>query len=201
MHRKLALDIDSILQRISVGDAQAFAMIVDRYQGPLFGYLGRLGLAQVLAEELAQETFLRAWRGLGSYRPERAAFSTWLFTIARNLAIDELKSLAQRPEIAGCDPLPDPASDDAQPLELLQAAQEQRRLRSALRQLPMADRSALALVYNHELDLAQVARIEDCTPGAIKVRLHRARQRLRELMEQEYIEHAAHTEHDRGANR
>jgi RNA polymerase sigma-70 factor, ECF subfamily len=186
-----ASDIQSILQRIAAGEVAAYATIVNRFQGPLFGYLGRMGLRQALAEELAQETFLRAWRSLNAYRADKAAFSTWLFAIARNLAIDELNRSAQRFEISGCDEsLLDPASDSPQPPELVQAAQQSRQLQAALRQLPMADRSALALVYSHELDLAQVARIEGCTSGAIKVRLHRARARLRELME-----------HTDGANR
>ncbi len=178
------LNIELLLQRIAAGDVEAFAAVVGRYQRPLFGFLGRLGLSQAQAEELAQDTFLRAWRALGSFQPQKAAFSTWLFAIARNLAIDELNRLSRQSEVDFAHAEPELACESPQPLATMIAAENQRALQAALRQLPMTDRSALALVYSHELDLVQVARIEGCSPGAIKVRLHRARLKLRELLEQ-----------------
>ena len=178
-----AFDIEQILRRIAAGDRQAFAGIVERFQRPLFGFLGRLGMHQAQADELAQETFLRAWRGLGTYQPGKAAFSTWLFAIARHLALDELTRQARRPDLATGDPLPEVASDDPQPPALLARAQEHRRVHAALGRLPLADRSALALFHIEGLGLAEVARIENCTEGALKVRLHRARLRLRALLE------------------
>ena len=63
MEREHAFDIEQILSRIAAGDRQAFAGIVERFQRPLYGFLGRMGLGQSQADELAQETFLRAWRG------------------------------------------------------------------------------------------------------------------------------------------
>ena len=81
----LPVDIPHVIKRVRDGDRSAFAELVAHYQRPLFGYLGRMGQSQAAAEDLAQETFLRAWTSLGSYDPARAAFSTWLFTIARNL--------------------------------------------------------------------------------------------------------------------
>ena len=178
------LDIDALLQRIAAGDVDAYSAIVRRYQHSLFGFLGRLGLSQGSAQELAQETFLRAWRGLGSFEPRRAAFSTWLFAIARNLAINELNRPDRLHEAELGEQTGEPLSESLQPLDRMIAAEELHALRGALRQLPMADRSALALVYSNELELAQVARIEGCSVGAIKVRLHRARLKLREILEQ-----------------
>src|SRR5450631_3877590 len=84
------MEITEILRKIHAGDRQAFAEVVKSYQRLLFGFLGRMGLSQAQAEDLAQETFVRAWQSLGSYRPELGKFSTWLFTIARNLALTEL---------------------------------------------------------------------------------------------------------------
>lgn len=78
--------------------------------------------------------------------------------------------------------LPDAASDQAGPAQQLQHAQVQQRLQHALRQLPMPERSALALVYVHGLSLVDVARIEGDSLGAIKTRLHRAKQKLRSLL-------------------
>lgn len=140
-----------------------------------------MGCQQAQAEDLAQETFLRAWTQLPRYQPDRAQFNTWLFTIARNLACNALGSAAQRYE-TGDDALPDVASPQPGPEHALNQLQQNARLQAALRQLPLAERSALALVYVQELALADVARIEGDSLAAIKTRLHRAKQRLRALL-------------------
>ena len=177
------MDIKTVLKHIASGDRSAFSWLVARFQKPLFGYLGRMGLSQGTAEDIAQETFLRAWNRLGDYDATRAEFSTWLFTIARNLALNELSRASVKHEVATGDVLPEFACGNAQPSEVLDQAQQKQRIHAALRALPLMDRSALALAYFQELDLAAIARIEGCSTGAIKVRLHRAKQRLRQLLE------------------
>ena len=172
----------AVLQRIRRGEPQAFAELVARYQRPLFGFLGRMGLSQAHAEDLAQETFLRAWSHLSDFSPERAQFSTWLFTIAHNLACNFLQSAAQRREVFGQGP-EEPACAQPGPEQHLARGQDQARLQAALRQLPMAERSVLALVYVQELALADVARIEGDSLSAVKTRVHRAKQRLRSLLQ------------------
>lgn len=160
-----------------------FAELVTRYQGPLFGFLGRMGFGQAQAEDLAQETFLRAWQHLAQYDAQRAQFSTWLFAIARNLAINERGRAAGRNETwEGQAPI-DMPSDQPEPLELMEGAERRQQLHCALIQLPVADRCVLALAYISELDIASIARIENCTAGAVKTRLHRARKRLSEILE------------------
>lgn len=99
------MDIQVILRRIRQGDHPAFALLIRHFQQPLFGYLGRMGLTQSVAEEIAQETFLRVWQRLNDYNPARAEFSTWLFTIARNLALHELERVANKHEVVGGDDL------------------------------------------------------------------------------------------------
>ncbi|MEQ1619760.1 MAG: sigma-70 family RNA polymerase sigma factor [Methylococcales bacterium] len=168
------------------GDRSAFAGVVQQFQQPLFGYLGRMGLTQSVSEEIAQETFLRAWTKLNDYDPARAEFSTWLFTIARNLALHELDRASNKREVTSDEALPEFASQDKQPAEVFSQHQQRKRLFNALHNLPVADRSALALAYFQELDLAAIARVEGCSVGAIKVRLHRAKQRLRQLLEEHY---------------
>ena len=178
------LSVPAILQRIANGEQRAFAELVAMYQRPLFGFLGRMGMGQAQAEDIAQETFLRAWTHLPSFDPAQAQFGTWLFTIARNLACNALQSAAHQREVSGTEmELPEVACPQPGPLQVLQLAQQQARLQAALRQLPMPDRSALALVYVHELALADVARIEGASLAAIKTRLHRAKQRLREILQ------------------
>ena len=168
---------------VNPGNQAEFAALVTRFQGPLFGFLGRMGFGQAQAEDLAQETFLRAWQNLAQYDAEQGEFSTWLFTIARNLAINERNRASNQHEVwEGHAPLDTP-SVEPQPDELLARAQQRQQLQRALAQLPVADRCVLALAYIRELDMASIARIEGCSAGAIKTRLHRARTRLSEILE------------------
>ncbi|MES2298685.1 MAG: sigma-70 family RNA polymerase sigma factor [Pseudomonadota bacterium] len=179
------MDIKHLLQRIENGDRQAYAHIVAQFQRPLFGYLGRMALGQGAAEDIAQETFLRAWSNLGGYKPELAAFSTWLFSIARHLALNELDSAAHRHEQAMPDDGVEPMCGAAQPPDQLAQKQQSQRLQAALHRLPLSDRSALALAYVQDMDLAAVARIEGCSTAAIKTRLHRAREKLKSILEEQ----------------
>ena len=77
------------------GDREAFGRLVRELQGPLFGFLGRMGLSQARGEEIAQETFLRVWQHFSRYRAERGSLTTWTFTIARNLALNSLSRARQ----------------------------------------------------------------------------------------------------------
>jgi RNA polymerase sigma-70 factor (ECF subfamily) len=179
-----SVDIRSVLARIAGGEAGAFGEIVTRYQRPLFGFLGRMGLPQAHAEDLAQDTFLRAWRNLGSFEPGRAEFSTWLFTIARNVALNDRARPAARIESPA--PLDAAASEavceQAAPDEALHASRRSQRLRAALCRLDAPDRTLIALAYTRELQLDAIARIEGCSLGAIKTRLHRARRQLQQIL-------------------
>jgi RNA polymerase sigma-70 factor (ECF subfamily) len=170
------------IRRAAAGDRDAFAALVRHYQRPLFSFLGRMGLRQGEAEEVAQEAFLRAWLHLDRYRAEQGAFSTWLYTIARRLALNELDRAERRLVDGAGDAAPDIACDRPGPAQALHRQQQGAALLAALRQVPAAERSVLALAYVHELSLADVARIEGCSESAIKSRLHRARQRLREAL-------------------
>lgn len=175
------MNVHEILLRIARGEQRAFAELVELYQRPLFGFLGRMGITQAQAEDIAQETFLRAWQHLPSFDPSRAQFATWLFTIARNLACNHLQAGYRQHETVLVD-MPEIPCQQPGPGKTLQRAEQHAVLQAALRRLPMADRSVLALVYVRELDLADVSRIEGDSVAAIKTRLHRAKRRLRELL-------------------
>jgi RNA polymerase sigma-70 factor (ECF subfamily) len=181
----------SILDRIAAGEREAFAELVQRYQQPLFGFLGRMGMTQAQAEDLAQETFLRAWSHLQQFDPARAQFNTWLHTIARNLAFTWFSAHGQQTALPD-EALEDVACEHPNPMQQLQAKQERERLQHALRELPMADRSALALTYVHGMSLTDVARIEGVSLAAIKTRLHRARQALRSMLDTNPLQENLH---------
>lgn len=175
------MDIASILQEIFKGNRQAFAAIVEHYQYGLFAYLGRMGFSQAQAEELAQETFLRAWQHLSDFDSKRAQFSTWLFTIAHRLALNELERASSRYEMTNEAEL-EAVDQQASPVAQLEQTEQQVRLQQALRCLPVGERSVLALAYIQGFDLSTIATLENASVGAIKLRLHRAREHLRVLL-------------------
>jgi RNA polymerase sigma-70 factor (ECF subfamily) len=177
------VDIADLLTRVADGDRDAFAQVVETYQRPLFGFLGRLGMSRAVAAEIAQETFLRAWRHLGQYQIGRAQFSTWLFSIARNLALNEITRASNRAEATTEDAGAREVCTSREPLDQLVQEQTNTLLRNALLRLPLLERTTLALAYVRELPLAEIAVLEDTTVGAVKTRLHRAKARLREWLE------------------
>jgi RNA polymerase sigma-70 factor (ECF subfamily) len=178
------LDCDADISEAARGDHLAFGRIVVAHQDRVFAYLGRMGLDGAMAEDVAQETFLRVWRHAGKYDSRLGSLATWILTIARNMALTRLSASggrrietpvsAEALEIASDAPLPD---------EQLVALQRQHRLQAALTCLSAADRSLLSSSYIDGLDLAAIATIAGCSVGAAKVRLHRARRRLREILE------------------
>ena len=176
------VDSNALIAQILQGDRQAYAQLVGRYQDGVFAFLWRMGLRRALIEELAQETFVRAWCHLGDFEPERAAFSTWLFAISRNLALNEINRAGHRREVAAEDDL-ELASADEGPPEALARKRSSLRLHAALGRLDPAQRSVLGLCYLSELSIAEVAVIEGISAGAVKVRLHRARHALRLSLE------------------
>ena len=176
------VDTNQLIDQTLQGDRQAYAVLVKRYQNGVFGFLWRMGLRRVVIEELAQETFVRAWTHLGDFQPTRSAFSTWLFAIGRNLALNEISRAGSRLEENSEDAVANAISDDT-PQIALERERSKARIHAALGQLEPAQRSVLALSYLSELSLAEVAAIEGISAGATKVRLHRARHALRHVLE------------------
>lgn len=178
------MNIHYQLQQIRTGRREAFTPIVEHYQQALFGYLGRMGLSQEHAEDLAQETFLKAWQNLARYDPDRAAFSTWLFTIAHRLALNFLQAAHHKEQTQEADNPIFATTNTPQTRTEQQATHH--RLQKALRRLPLQERSALALAHLQGIDLKTLARMEGCSEAALKVRLHRARQKLHQWLDTDH---------------
>lgn len=184
--RSDALGSDADISETARGDHLAFGRIVAAHQDRIFAYLGRMGLDSAMAEDVAQETFLRVWRHAGKYDSRLGSLTTWILTIARNLALTRLSLPVSRTEAPVSAETLEIASDAPLPDEQLVTQQRQQRLQAALARLSAADRSLLSSSYIDDLDLAAIARIEGCSIGAAKVRLHRARQRLRQILEADH---------------
>jgi RNA polymerase sigma-70 factor, ECF subfamily len=166
-----------LVRRILAGQTDEFRALVDRHQVSIFRFaLGLLGNREE-AQDVTQEAFLAAFVNLFRYDSSRAAFSTWLFTIARNRCINLLKQ--SRP-IA----LNEPHSvADVTPAEPIVSQELSQQLDRALAALPVEQRSAFVLAEIEELSYAEIARIERASLGTVKSRIHRAKQRLQSLLE------------------
>lgn len=173
------MDDFQVIKQVISGNKQAFEKLVLRYQTPLLLYLGRMGMVQAEAEELAQETFLRAYRHLGRFDPQLAQFSTWLFTIARRLGINAMarrrvKTYSLEDNVAALDISYTDRHDDS--------ARIKQRINEALLQLPMKYRSPIALAYLGDLGMADIAHVEGCSVGTVKSRIHRGKKRLQVML-------------------
>ena len=173
--QKNATDDLANVDRVLAGDVQAFEGIVRRWQGPLINMAWRYCRDRSRAEDLAQEAFIRAWRGLAQWRRE-SSFSTWLFALAANVFRSELKRF---PAVnLPLDAAPEPSGPAAQH-HALAARLNADSVRRAVLALPHRYREPVVLFYFHEMDVAAAARTMGLPEGTIKARLSRARALLR----------------------
>ena len=173
----MEIDDRELVRRVLAGQTDDFRVLVDRHQQSIFRFaLGLLGNREG-AQDVAQETFLAAFVNLSAYDSSRAAFSTWLFTIARNRCLNLLK---QRRPIDHNEPDSIGDAPSADPIVSQELSQQ---LDRALAALPMEQRSAFVLAEIEELPYDEIARIERTSVGTVKSRIHRAKQRLQSLLE------------------
>ena len=170
----------AIVDRILAGETQAFAAIVQRWQGPLVNMAWRYSRDRSRAEEMAQEALIRVWRGLRQWRRE-SSFSTWLFSVAANVYRTELKRI---PSVhISLNQAAEPSSPFAHDAQLDGAARDEA-VRRAVLALPEKYREPTILFYFHEMDLAAAAATMGLPEGTMKARLSRARALLRQRFPQ-----------------
>ena len=177
-----ATDDQADVERVLAGDVSAFEGIVGRWQGPLINLAYRFCHDRGRSEDMAQEAFLRAYRGLSQWRKD-AVFSTWLFALATNLYRSELRRIPARTvSLEDIAEPPDTRASDA--------GQEDRdydrdsAVRRAVGALPAKYREALTLFYFHDMDIGTAARSLGLPEGTLKARLFRGREILRSKLPQ-----------------
>jgi len=182
-----------LMLEVREGSAQAFEELVLRYQNRLLTVLEHLVGDRDQAEDLAQEVFLRVYRARKSYEPG-AKFSTWLFTIANNVASNALRSRARRREVSldaqqsgslSSGPLASlmQASTGQMPARQLDKVEMREIVRVALDVLNQRQRLAVLLNKFEGMSYAEIAEVMQLSPQAIKSLLSRARMALREVLE------------------
>jgi RNA polymerase sigma-70 factor, ECF subfamily len=175
-----------LIRSARAGDQDAFAELVTMHADRVYGALRRFGLDAGEADEVAQEVFLRAWRGLARFE-ERAQFSTWLYRIAFNEAQRRLSRRAPpavKPDPDGQDPVVSlPEATQLGPEARALDHEFEQTLEQALAQLPDEWRAAVVLRDIQGLATAEAAEIVGIGEAAFKSRLHRGRMQLRTLLE------------------
>lgn len=172
------------------GDMSAFELLVRRHQDALVNYISFTINDYHRAEDLAQETFLRVFKNASRYEP-KSTFKSWLYTIATNLSKNELRNRGRRKTYYLEDLVDD--NEDVyhseymidtrfQPDILYEKKEQQQLIKKALNRLPENQRLALTLVTYQELSYEEISEILQCSVGAVKSLIHRARQNMKILL-------------------
>lgn len=162
-------------RRVSAQDRDAFAALVEEHQVAVYNLCYRMLGDAHLAEDAAQETFLRAFRSRGSFDPARSV-RTWLLSIAAHHCIDALRRRARLAWLPlGDRPLAEPGPG---PEAALLQSETEAELRRLLGRLKPDERAAIVLRYWHDLSIEEIAKVTGASPDAVRTRLYRARRRL-----------------------
>ena len=171
------------IDKVLAGDSSAFAVLVERHKNKVFNICIKIIRNPQTAEELAQDVFLKAFEKLETFKNE-AKFSTWLFRIAYNMSISENRK--SRPESVQDPELYLESFEDDHLIDLIEAEAleaREKRLRSAIGLLDGEQQLLLQLYYDQDLPISEVSQITQLSPSNVKVKLHRTRQRLYEIMQ------------------
>jgi len=185
------LDPDAALMlRVKRGDTAAFTELVEKYKQPVMNLAYRTLHDATEAEDLAQNVFVQVFKSAGRYQ-STAKFSTWLFTIARNLCLNEIRRRSRHPAESLDAPHPEQEDQPLQQFEdkktfsppdsLLQGELAQN-IDRALADLPENQRSAILLCRQEDLSYEEIAEILGCSVSATKSLIHRGRETLKERL-------------------
>lgn len=179
------------MQRLAAGQDAALNDLMERHAPSVFHFLCRMLGNEDDANDLAQEAFVRVFRAKARYRPSQR-FSAWLYTIAANLARNQIRWRVRHPNISLDAETAEPGRNLAttlpdgspSPIERAESAERALAVRRAVQELPVDLREALVLCEWEDLSLAEAAAILETSPKAVESRLYRARKLLREELKE-----------------
>jgi RNA polymerase sigma-70 factor (ECF subfamily) len=180
----------ALMDRVRQGDREAFEALVLRYQQPVLSFVHRILRDGAEAEDVAQHTFVQIWRAAHRYRSS-ARFSTWLFTIARNLCLNEIRRRARHPaeslDASGAEDDQAPARQHADVAaegapDLLVREELVQKVDEAIAELPENQRTALLLCREEEMSYEEIAQVLDTSVSATKSLIFRGRETLKQRL-------------------
>jgi RNA polymerase sigma-70 factor (ECF subfamily) len=180
----------ALMLRVKRGDRAAFAELVDKYKQPVMNFIFRSLRDETEAEDLAQNVFLQVYKSRARYE-RTAKFSTWIFTIARNLCLNELRRRSRHPaeslEETHTDNEDQPARQYEDktvflPTENLLHGELAKKIEEALAELPENQRTAILLCRQDELSYEEISAVLNCSLSATKSLIHRGRETLKEKL-------------------
>ena len=172
-----------LIRRVQEGDIGAFGALVRIYQIRIFNLALRMTGSQPDAADLTQETFLRAFQSIGKCRPE-GPFYPWLYTISLNLIRNDLKRRRLRRSIEGAPFFEQTAAEGDTPETALARRESERAVQAGLMKVPFRLRAAVVLRYYQDLPFREIAGILGISQGAVKQRVYRGLEKLREILDE-----------------
>jgi RNA polymerase sigma-70 factor (ECF subfamily) len=163
-----------LMEAVKNGDLQQASLLFDRYHKRLFNFLAQMTRDRMAAEDLTQNVFLRMLKYRNSYRPG-AKFQSWIFQMARNVFVDHYQESKSKSGIVRMENLPDKMDERNEDVE-----QQERVLQLSMNRLSDEQRELLVLTRFQHMKYEEVAEIMDTTVANIKVKVHRAINKLRE---------------------
>lgn len=173
------MDDANAVRRCQDGDSDAFRLIVDRYGDVLYGTAFLMTGDRALAEDMVQEAFVLAWRGIRGFRGG-TNLKAWLMKILVNRVISELRQRRRHEPLGDEHDLP---GEEADAVDVLVTAEEQARIRGALSTLALQSRQIVVLRFYAQMTVPEIANALGCREGTVKSRLHRALRKLRNCLE------------------
>jgi RNA polymerase sigma factor (sigma-70 family) len=175
-----------LIREIKEGNVECYAELIRRYEKKILAFVThmlRQAHLEHMAEDICQETFYKAYKSIHSFRDVEATFSTWLYTIARNSVLSELRK-SRNSDVYLEDQVQMPlVSPDRLPEQELLRNEREVLVRQAINSLPEKQRSALILREYEQMDYSEIASILDITVSSVKSLLFRARQSIRAELE------------------
>ena len=177
----MIVDELNVIHRAQQGDAEAFVGLVEAYQGPVYRLALGMGLSPHDAEEVAQETFVAAWRGLPNFRGD-SKFFTWLYQLTHHAAIDFLRREKRHGDMMELSECPEISDGEDQPEEVAEKQEDKEAVVAAMQELTPEYREILLLRYMQELDYDEISAVLAVPAGTVKSRLNRAKAQLKETL-------------------
>ncbi len=173
------------LNLVLEGDTKAFAALVDRYKDLVFTLANRMVSTREEAEEVAQDTFLKAFRSLSKFKGD-AKFSSWIYRICYNTCLDHLKKNKRKPNTVAIDDITEAEVKTLESaLEQLEQKEYQESIKKCLRQLPDDEGYIVTLFYFEDLSVDEIATITELSKSNVKVKLFRSRKKLFGILKKE----------------